>query len=174
MIVIIATLDTKGEKVRYLNQIIKKNGVETLVIDCGILGKPSMQADIPREAVARVAGARLERIAALGDEDRAMRVMAAGASTILADLHSRGEIGGLVGIGGTMGTALFMSAARVLPIGTPKVVCTTLSFQYMQVEMVPPDVMVVPAVSDIFGLNSLNKRMNRKHRRSYSGCSQSA
>jgi len=47
MIAIIVTLDTKGDKAAYLYQLIKKNDMETLVINSGVLGIPYFTADIP-------------------------------------------------------------------------------------------------------------------------------
>lgn len=82
-IVIIGTLDTKGDKVAYLKHLIEKEA-ETIIIDCGILGKPLCQADIPREEVAEVAGKSLGEIASLGDETQAMRIMTNGTSKIVA------------------------------------------------------------------------------------------
>jgi len=160
MIVIVGTLDTKEVEIAYLKQLIEARGGETLVIDCGVLGKPSFQADIPREKTAEVAGKSLDQIRALGDEAKAMRLMAQGTSKIVAELYSSGKLEGLVGIGGTMGTSVFLSVAQVLPTGVPKVILSTAAFsQFIPPEMVPADLIVVPAVTDIWGLTSLTKRM---------------
>ena len=159
MIVIIATLDTKGDKAAYLNQLIKENGTETLVIDSGVLGVPYFKADIPREKVAEAAGKSLDSIASLGDETKAMNAMAKGASKIVADLYASGELEGVVGISGSLGMSLWLSVMKVLPIGVPKVLCCTLAFlPFAQPEICPPDLIVVPLVSDIWGINSITKR----------------
>jgi uncharacterized protein (UPF0261 family) len=160
MIVIIGTLDTKGDKVAYLKQLIEKSGSETLVIDSGVLDEPYFQADIPREKVAAAAGKSISEIISLHDEVKAMRIMARGVSRIVGELHSSGKLDGLLSLGGTMGTSLFLLVANTLPLGLPKVIFTTTAFSpFMRPELVPPDLLVIPAISDIWGINSLTKRM---------------
>ena len=158
MIVIIATLDTKGDKAAYLKHLIKEKGMETLVIDTGILGVPAFQADIPREKVAEAAGQSLDKVASLGDETRAMRVMAKGTSKIVAELYASGELEGVVGISGTLGMSLWLSAVRALPLDLPKVLCCTAPFlPYIQSEACP-GLMIVPLISDIWGINTITRR----------------
>ncbi|HDJ97461.1 MAG TPA: UPF0261 family protein, partial [Thermofilum sp.] len=48
-IVIIATLDTKGEEAEYLKKLIEDKGHKAIVVDAGILGEPRFQGDISRE-----------------------------------------------------------------------------------------------------------------------------
>ena len=61
-IVLIATLDTKGEEARFVKELIEQRGHEPVVIDCGIRGKPPFEPTVSREAVARAAGTTLEEI----------------------------------------------------------------------------------------------------------------
>ena len=160
MIVIIGTLDTKGDKLAYLKQLIEAKGGKTLVIDCGILDEPLFQADILREQVAEATGKSLGEISSLGDEAQAIRIMTKGAAKIVAELYSSGRLEGLIGVGGTMGTSLFLSVANVLPVGVPKVLFSTTAFtSHLRPEVVPPDLIIIPAVSDVWGLNSLTRRM---------------
>jgi len=160
MIVILGTLDTKGDKIAYIKQLLEARGAKTLVIDGGVLGTPLFEADIPREEVIRSTGRSLEEIGSLGEEAEAIRVMAEGASRIVADLYSSGELEGIIGVGGTMGTSLFLAVTAVLPVGIPKVIFSTTAFtSHLRPELVPPDLIVIPAVSDVWGLSSLARRM---------------
>jgi uncharacterized protein (UPF0261 family) len=159
MIVIVGTLDTKGDKTAYLKQVIENKGAETLVIDCGVLGEPLFEADIPREKVAEAAGSSISELSSLGSEAEAIGIMAQGTAKIVAELYSAGRLDGLLGVGGTMGTSLFLTAANVLPIGVPKAIFSTTAFSpFLRPELVPPDLIVVPAVSDIWGLDGLTRR----------------
>jgi uncharacterized protein (UPF0261 family) len=159
MIVIVGTLDTKGDKIAYLKQQIEAMGGKTLVIDCGVLDEPFFKADILREEVAEAAGRRLSDLRSLGSEAEAIKIMAQGTSKIVAELYTSGKLGGLLGVGGTMGTSLFLSVANVLPIGVPKAIFSTTAFSpFLRPGIVPPDLIVIPAVSDIWGINSLTKR----------------
>jgi uncharacterized protein (UPF0261 family) len=160
MIVIVGTLDTKGDKIAYLKRLIEAKGGKTLVIDSGVLGIPFFQADIPREKVAKMAGRSLDEISSLGDEAEAIKIMSQGTSKIVDELHSSGKLDGLISVGGTMGTSLFLSVANHLPIGVPKVMFSTVAFSsFVKPTLIPPDLLIVPAVSDIWGLNSLTRRM---------------
>jgi uncharacterized protein (UPF0261 family) len=159
MIVIIGTLDTKGDKTAYLKQVIENKGAETLIIDCGVLGEPLFKADIPREKVAEAAGSSISELSSLGGEAEAISIMAQGTAKIVAELYSAGKLDGLLGVGGTMGTSLFLTAANVLPIGVPKAIFSTTAFSpILRPSIVPPDLIVVPAVSDIWGLDGLTRR----------------
>jgi len=159
MIVIVGTLDTKGDKIAYLKQLIEKKGSKTLIVDCGVLGEPLFKADISREEVAKAAGKSIAEIRSLGSEAEAIRVMTQGTSKIVAELYSSGRLDGLLGAGGTMATSLFMPVANLLPVGVPKVFFATTAFSnLLRPGVVPPDLIVIPAVSDIWGISSLTKR----------------
>lgn len=159
MIAIVATLDTKGEKVAYINQLLKENGLDTIVVDTGILGDPYFPGDITREQVAEAAGRSLESIGAIGDETEAVQAMAVGTSRVVSDLYAAGKLDGVIGITGTLGMSLWLSVMKTLPIGLPKVLCCTTAFvPFCQPEKCPADLLVVPLVSDIWGINSLTRR----------------
>lgn len=55
-VVVMGTLDTKGAELQYVQRIIAESGLNTLLMDTGVLGTPSIKADIPREEVARAGG----------------------------------------------------------------------------------------------------------------------
>jgi len=158
MIVIVGTLDTKGDKIAYLKKSIEKKGEKSLVIDCGVVGNPFFEPDISNEKVAESAGKSLEEIRAIGSEAKAMRLMAKGVSEIVTDLYTSGVLECLLGIGGTMGTSLFLHVAGGLPYGIPKIiVCTTAFSSYLRSELIAPDLVVVPDIS-VWGIDSLSKR----------------
>jgi uncharacterized protein (UPF0261 family) len=160
LIAILATLDTKGEKAAFLNDLVKENGSETTVIDTGILGKPYFRADITRQEVAGAAGFSLEEVAAMGDETKAVGAMTQGATKVLGEMFAAGGLEGIVGVSGSLGMSLLMSVMGSLPIGLPKVLCcTTPLLAYARPEMSAPDIMIVPLVSDIWGINSITRRI---------------
>lgn len=47
-IAVLGTLDTKGAEHAYVADLIRQRGHQTLLIDVGTLGNPSIQPDIPR------------------------------------------------------------------------------------------------------------------------------
>jgi uncharacterized protein (UPF0261 family) len=55
-VVLLGTLDTKGDEYAYLRSLLEGHGVETILIDAGVLGEPRVAPDVTREEVARAAG----------------------------------------------------------------------------------------------------------------------
>ncbi len=155
-IVIIGTLDTKGEEVGYLEERIAKRGHDPIVIDCGILGEPSFLPDVTRMDVAKTAGMSLDEIIALGDEARAMKVMAEAAAKIVGDLYSDGKLDGILAIGGSMGTSAGLTAMRALPLGVPKLLVSTMALPpSVRADIVSMDITIMPSLADIWGLNRI-------------------
>ena len=66
-ILIVATLDTKGQEAAFLKELIESKGHIPVILDCGVLGKPSITPDISRETVAMEAGTTLKEILDKGD-----------------------------------------------------------------------------------------------------------
>ncbi len=85
-IVIIGTLDTKGDQLEYLMNLLEGLGDQVIMMDVGVLGDVAFKPTIGRVEVAKASGSSLEEIIALMDECKAMDKMAAGASKLVKDL----------------------------------------------------------------------------------------
>ena len=59
-VVLVGTLDTKGEQYAYLRDRLQLHGVGTLLVDVGTLEPPSVEPDIDRHTVAAAAGVDLD------------------------------------------------------------------------------------------------------------------
>lgn len=161
-IVIVGTLDTKGEEIEYLKQLVGTRGHESLVIDCGVLGKPMFTPEVTREEVARAAGRSLDELIMLGDERKAMDVMAQGAADIAGELYLSKRLDGILAIGGTMGTNLGLSVMNELPIGVPKLMVSTVAFapffmRYASSGLIKKDLTMMQSAVDFWGMNSVVK-----------------
>jgi uncharacterized protein (UPF0261 family) len=159
MIAIIGTLDTKGDQVEYLKTVIEENGHKTCVIDVGVVGEPLIRPDVSHGQVAEACGLTLDEIVAINDPNAAMLKMAEGASEVLKDLLSRHELDGVVALGGSMGTALSLQVIKVLPLGIPKLIITTVAHSAaITPDLVGgQDLMIIPWVAGLWGLNRLAK-----------------
>ena len=62
-IVVIATLDTKGEEAGFIRDRIAEKGHTPIVVDPGSTGAPMIAADVSREEVALAGGESLEAAA---------------------------------------------------------------------------------------------------------------
>ncbi len=111
-IVITGSLDTKGKEFAFLKELIEKEGLETLVIDFGVMGEPAFHPDITRQEVAKAGGGDLAILASGEHKDEAMRVMAAGLAVMVRRLFDEGRLDGIIGMGGGGGTSLSTAAMR--------------------------------------------------------------
>jgi uncharacterized protein (UPF0261 family) len=154
-ILIIGTGDTKAEELAYMQARITDAGGLPLMLDVSVLGDPPYSPDFDKHAVAAAGGSTIPAIVALGDENSAMTVMAAGASALTKRLHEEGRIDGVLALGGTMGTDLALDVALALPLGVPKFVVSTISYSHLiPPERIATDLMMILWAGGLYGLNS--------------------
>jgi len=156
---IICTLDTKGQHALYVKGLLERRGHRALTIDTGVLGAPSFVADVTREEVAAAAGFDVKDLAALGDRGTALSAMMTGASTVVLQLHRRGGLDGIIGIGGGSGTAVASAAMRGLPFGFPKVMLSTMAGGDVESYVGTKDIAMLSSVTDIMGMNPILRRI---------------
>ncbi len=158
-IVIVGTLDTKGEEIKYIKELIEGRGHRTIVIDAGVLGKPLFTPDISREEIAKAAGISLKKFAAGRHEGEAMAAMAQGASRVAQQLHSDGRLDGIIAIGGSMGTTIGLGIMKALPLGVPKLMVSTVAFTPMITDQeVSMDQVMVQCLADMWGLDPVSEK----------------
>lgn len=163
IVVVVATLDTKGEEAAYVRDHVAAWGLEAILVDPGILPAPTVEADVSREAVAEAAGATLEDLLARGDKAYAIATQTAGLCHIVLDLHREGRLHGIVGLGGGQGTSIATAAMRALPIGLPKVMLSTVAsgnFQFGPY-VGTKDLCMMHSITDVLGLNVISRPILR-------------
>jgi uncharacterized protein (UPF0261 family) len=158
-VLVLGTLDTKGMEYQYLCEQLRSYGVDPLIVDVGVLGKPLVKADVSREEVARAAGVELAVLASRMDRGEAVSAMARGAAEVVAKLAEAGRIRGAIALGGTGGTAIASHAFRVLPLGMPKIIVSTAASGNTQMYVGETDLVLMPSVADIAGINRLSARI---------------
>ena len=157
-IAIVGTLDTKFEEMGFIQDFITKKGHDAVIIDAGIMGAVPFTPQISRDKVAEAAGMSLREIQALGDEGKAIAVMAEGASRIVRDLYEIGRIDAIISVGGSMGTSLGLATMRGLPIGLPKLMVSTIAFTPLVTgDAVAKDQVMMQTPVDLWGLNVINR-----------------
>ena len=154
-IAVLGTLDTKSVEHQFVADCINQSGHQALLIDVGTGAPPLIQPHISREMVASMAGADLSSIG--NDRGKAVEFMSAAAPKALLQLHDLGKIQGVISLGGGGGTAIGTAAMRVLPLGFPKLMVSTLASgntaQYVGVK----DIAMMPSVVDVAGLNRISR-----------------
>lgn len=159
-VLLIGTLDTKGEEIDLLKTLILGRGHRVLIADTGILGAPSLEADISRQQIAQAAGTTIEKLKEKGDEGHAQKAMAIGLKKIALSLLESDRIQGLLAIGGGQGSIIVAPTLKSLPLGFPKLLVSTKVTQAgIRPYVGPKDVLVLPPVADLAGINRLTCRI---------------
>jgi uncharacterized protein (UPF0261 family) len=157
-IVVVGTLDTKGEEILFLKQQIAGRHPEVFVIDVSMGGEPLFEADATPAEIARLGGKSIEEIRLTKDRNWATQVMERGAMEKVKQLYGAGEIEGIMAVGGTTMALLGASVMKLLPFGVPKfIVCTGAMPAYLRSWFATMDMIVMQGVVDFAGLNELVK-----------------
>jgi uncharacterized protein (UPF0261 family) len=158
-VVLLGTLDTKGEEYDFLRRRVREEGVNVLLVDTGVLGVPLAEPDISRQEVAEAAGADAQELAESGDRGAAVEAMARGAAEIVKDLYRQGRLDAVLALGGSGGTAIATHAMRELPVGVPKLVVSTMASGDTRPYVGAVDITLMYSVVDIAGLNPISERI---------------
>ncbi len=145
-VAVLATLDTKGDEARYLAAELSARGVRPLLVDIALTGSSPADADVSRAQLAL----RGATDAAGDDRTAAMETTADAAASILRELIDTDGLAGVVGIGGGTGGWMSQRAVAPLPFGFPKLVVTTVVKASGE-----HDILFLPSVVDVAGLNDL-------------------
>jgi uncharacterized protein (UPF0261 family) len=156
---LIGTLDTKGKEYAYVGQRIRARGHDTLVMDLGVLWEPVIQADIPAAVVAQAGGGDLQTLRKAADRGAAIEVMLRGARSLVPALYAAGRFAGVLGMGGGGGTSMITAAMRMLPVGVPKLMVSTMASGDTSPYVDIKDITLMYSVVDIAGLNPLSCRI---------------
>jgi uncharacterized protein (UPF0261 family) len=148
-VAVLATLDTKGEEVSFLVAEITAAGAEARVVDVG-LGETDVAAEVTADEVAASAGRSLADVRRL-PRDEAMAAMGDGAGRRLVEWHARGELDGVIAVGGNQGTAIAAMAMRQLPFGPAKLIVSTVASGNVRAYVGDSDIAMQFSVADLLG-----------------------
>ncbi len=161
-VLIISTLDTKGDETLYLRDKIQHLGLKPVLMDISMRkGKDSSQADISSDSVAASGGSSIEKIHASADRSKNTDIVISGASKIANTLFNEGKINGIIGIGGSTGSLMGTDVMRSLPFGVPKLMISStaalpgLSTRYIDTG----DIALFHSVIEIAGVTDMLKNV---------------
>ncbi|HEV2124878.1 MAG TPA: Tm-1-like ATP-binding domain-containing protein [Chloroflexota bacterium] len=126
-IVVICALDTKGEEARLVREYVAARGHRPVVVNTGVVGEPAFTPEVSAADIAKAGGTSLEVLRQKGDRGEAVAAMAQGAAAMAERLLREGQLDGIVGLGGSAGTAVASAAMRAVPVGVPKVLVSTVA-----------------------------------------------
>jgi len=160
-VLVISTLDTKGQETLYLKDKLSAIGLAPILMDISGRGSDIAEIDIPADRVAEAGGGSFEEIQSSRDRTRITNIMMAGGSRIAAELLTQGKLDGVIALGGSTGSLMASEVMRSLPFGIPKVLISStaalpgLSTRYIGTG----DIALFHSVVEISGVPDLLKNV---------------
>jgi uncharacterized protein (UPF0261 family) len=158
-VLLLGTLDTKGDEFAFLRERLRGAGVGVLLADVGTLEPATVEADFTREQVGAEAGVDVEALRAAGDRGAAIAGMAGAAAALARRLYDEGRINGVLSAGGSGNTAIATAAMQALPVGVPKLMVSTMAAGDTSDYVGGVDVTMMASVTDVAGINSISARI---------------
>jgi len=160
-IVIVCNLDTRGEDIVFVKELIAARGHEPIMLDFSMEEPPPFPGDIRTEDVAARGGLAIEvvREKYRSDRDAATQNQIRGAAAIVAELMAAGRVHGVIGIGGGTATLVATSIMKTLPFGLPKLMASPMAAHpaYIDKYVGTKDITMHHTVLDIVKMNPLLK-----------------
>ncbi len=152
---VIGTCDTKEAELAYAKSLIEAQGVEAVLVDVGTKA-PGRAPDVTAAEVAAHHPDGAGAVLGLDDRGRAVGGMAIALARFLA---ARGDVGGVLGLGGSGNTALVTEGMRALPIGVPKLMVSTVASGNTAPYVGPNDIAMMYSVVDVAGINAISRQV---------------
>jgi uncharacterized protein (UPF0261 family) len=149
---IAGTCDTKGAELAYVKHLIEAERLSAIVVD--ISTRPGDRAADVRSAEVAAHHPDGPQAVFTGDRGTAVAAMAVAFEHYM---RARGDVAGLLGLGGSGGTALIAPAMRALPIGVPKLLVSTVASGNVAPYVGPSDIAMMYSVTDMAGLNRISR-----------------
>jgi uncharacterized protein (UPF0261 family) len=154
VVLVAGTLDTKGDELRFVRDLLQEGGIRTRLVDLSTSGKASAADVVPTEialhhrfgASAVFTGDRGDSVAGMGQAFEAW-------------MRRQSGIAGIIAAGGSGGTAMAAPAMRSLPIGLPKIMISTVASGDVQRYIGASDILMMYSVTDVQGLNSISRQI---------------
>ncbi|MBQ0924703.1 Tm-1-like ATP-binding domain-containing protein [Saccharopolyspora endophytica] len=147
------TFDTKGAELDYVAELIA-HGHPVVTVDLSTTGEGSSGAVVQPAEVAAHHPDGADAVFT-GDRGTAVTAMARAFAHFLRER----DVDGVIGLGGSGGTALITPAMRELPVGVPKVMVSTVASGDVSGYVDATDIAMFPSVTDVAGLNRISRRI---------------
>ncbi|HWC84405.1 MAG TPA: Tm-1-like ATP-binding domain-containing protein [Pseudonocardiaceae bacterium] len=152
---VVGTFDTKGAELAYVAELIAAAGVAVRTVDLSTSGSGGDGVDVP---AAQVAAAHPDGSNAVFTGDRGSAV-AAMAEAFRRYLPTAPDLAGVIGLGGSGGTALITPGMRALPVGLPKIMVSTVASGDVSGYVEGSDIAMLHSVTDVAGLNRISRQV---------------
>lgn len=151
----IATMDTKGPELEFVADRIRAAGMDVVTVDVSTTRTTRCAPDIAPPEVLAATGTSFDTLC---EQDRGTAVTQMGeALAVWLRLEAdSNRVAGVIGLGGSGGTALITRAMRALPIGLPKLMVSTVASGQVGSYVDCSDICMMYSVVDVAGLNAVS------------------
>ncbi|CAF3921976.1 unnamed protein product [Rotaria sp. Silwood2] len=165
-VVLVGTFDTKGAEYEFVRKQIDDIGTcSVFLIDVGLQSNSETlpTADISSISIIKAAGGDYKALEERKiEKSEAFNLMTKGLTLKLNELYQSNRLHGLLALGGSCGTAIVSEAiqqSKILPIGLPKLIVSTVaSSSNAHTAVGLSDVTLMHSVTDISGgVNRINE-----------------
>lgn len=153
---VVGTFDTKAVELDYLAEILRAAGVRVVSVDIGTRSQAGV-ADIEAATVARHHPRGAAAVLEPTDRGEAVVAMGVALAALVQQQLASGSIQGMLGVGGSGGSSMIAPAMRLLPIGMPKLLVSTMAAGDVSAYVGVVDMTLMYPVTDIAGLNRLSR-----------------
>ena len=157
-VALVGTFDSKGTEYQYIKKLLEKLDLNVFTIHTGVF-ESSFVPDIDVSEIAKQVDEDIEKIRERNDRAYATDVLAKGLEILLPKLYAQNLFDGVLSFGGTGGTSLVAPGMRKLPIGIPKLIVSTVASGDTSVYVGTSDIIMMPSIVDVSGLNKISKRI---------------
>lgn len=157
-VALVGTFDSKGTEYQYIKELLEKLDLKVFTIHTGVF-ESSFVPDVDVAEIAAEADEDIASIRKRNDRAYATEVLSRGLKSLLPKLFAQGLFDGVLSFGGTGGTSLVAPGMRQLPIGIPKLIVSTVASGDTSVYVGTSDIMMMPSIVDVSGLNKISKRI---------------
>jgi len=153
-IYVVGTYDTKAQEIDYVADIIRSLGKPIRIVSISTTEEDDPVA-VPSGRVADHHAAGRGAVFT-GDRGSATKAMA---EAFKAFLVAQTDVAAIIGLGGSGGTGMITPAMQALPVGTPKLMVSTMAAGDVGSYVGPSDITMMNSVTDIAGINQISEKV---------------
>jgi uncharacterized protein (UPF0261 family) len=155
-VAVLATMNTKGKEAQFVADVLARAGATPWTVDLSLKSHDVAAADVTGAEIAAAAGASWQTLNQRTRQEAAA-LMTEGGTKLVLGKFIKGEIAGVIGLGGANGTHLVCSIMRALPYLVPKVMVSTVAATAaVQWYVAESDIAMYPSIGDV-ALNRITK-----------------